>query len=110
MRIGYLYEKLRRRFRYSGATTAPMIFAITGIENALCDIAGKSLGVPVYQLLGGKFRDSIRLYADCHAGETHTPEAYAEKAMEVVQRGLLGGQVRRGPCEPGQERTPSTGR
>jgi galactonate dehydratase len=87
MRIGYLYEKLRRRFRYSGATTAPTIFAITGIENALCDIAGKSLGVPVYQLLGGKFRDSIRLYADCHAGEMHTPEAYAEKAMEVVQEG-----------------------
>jgi len=87
MRVGYLYEKLRRRFRYSGATTAPMIFAITGIENALCDIAGKSLGVPVYQLLGGQFRDSIRLYADCHAGDTHTPEAYAEKAMEVVQEG-----------------------
>jgi L-alanine-DL-glutamate epimerase-like enolase superfamily enzyme len=46
------------------------------------------LGVPVYKLLGGKFRDKIRLYADCHAGETSDPQAYAEKALEVVAEGF----------------------
>ncbi len=87
LRIGPLYETLRRYNRYSGGSGAPTIFAITGIENALFDIAGKALGVPVHQLLGGKFRDTIRLYADCHAGETNEPAAYAEKAQEVVAEG-----------------------
>ncbi len=87
LRVGPLYETLRRRFRYSGATTAPTIFAITGIENALYDIAGKALNVPVHQLLGGKFRDSIRLYADCHAGETNDPRSFGEKALEAVAQG-----------------------
>jgi galactonate dehydratase len=85
--IGPLYEMMRRGGRYSGGTGAPAMFAITGIENALYDIVGKSLGVPVYKLFGGKFRDKIRLYADCHAGETHTPEAYAEKALAVLDEG-----------------------
>jgi L-alanine-DL-glutamate epimerase-like enolase superfamily enzyme len=87
MNAGPLYETMRRLGRYGGGTQAPMMFAITGIENALYDIAGKALGVPIYQLLGGKYRDSIRLYADCHAGETNDPAAYAEKAREVVEEG-----------------------
>ena len=37
---------------------------VSGIEVALWDLAGKAYGVPVYQLLGGKFRDKIRMYAD----------------------------------------------
>ena len=83
---GPLYELLRRRGRYGGTSNAPVIFAITGIENALIDITGKALGVPAYKLLGGKFRDTIRLYADLHAGNEETPEAYAAKAAEVVQQ------------------------
>ncbi|MCC6456656.1 MAG: mandelate racemase/muconate lactonizing enzyme family protein, partial [Caldilineaceae bacterium] len=67
--INFLYEKVRRQGRYGGSLHAPLIFALTGIDNALYDIVGKALGVPVYKLLGGKFRDQIRLYADCHAGE-----------------------------------------
>lgn len=87
MNVGPLYEMLRRSGRYGGTTNAPIIFAITGIENALYDIVGKALGVPVYQLLGGKYRDRIRLYADCHAGETNEPQAYAEKALQVIEEG-----------------------
>ncbi len=83
--IGPLWEMLRRRGRYGGTTNAPLIFALTGIENALFDIAGKALGVPVYRLLGGKFRDKIRLYADLHAGDEETPQAYAEKALQVTE-------------------------
>jgi L-alanine-DL-glutamate epimerase-like enolase superfamily enzyme len=84
---GPLYEALRRRGRYGGTSTAPLIFAITGIETALYDIAGKALGVPVHRLLGGKFRDRVRLYADCHAGESNDPHAYAEKAQQVIDEG-----------------------
>jgi len=44
------------------------VTAASGIEIALRDAAGKLLGVPVYQLLGGKYRDEVRTHADCHAG------------------------------------------
>ena len=87
MNVGPLYETLRRSGRYGGTTNAPIIFAITGIENALYDIVGKALNVPIYKLLGGKYRDKIRLYADCHAGESNEPQAYADKALEVVSEG-----------------------
>lgn len=42
---------------------------VCGVEMALWDIAGKAYGVPAYQLLGGKYRSSVRLYADTPSGE-----------------------------------------
>ncbi len=86
--INMLYEKLRRRGRYGGASTAPLIFALTGIDNALYDIVGKAMGVPVYQLLGGKFRDQIRLYADCHFGADESPSSFGDKALAAVDEGF----------------------
>jgi L-alanine-DL-glutamate epimerase-like enolase superfamily enzyme len=88
MNAGPIYEMLRRRGRYGGTSSAPLIFALTGIETALYDIMGKALGVPVYQLLGGKFRDQIRLYADLHAGETVDAQTYATKALEAIDQGF----------------------
>jgi L-alanine-DL-glutamate epimerase-like enolase superfamily enzyme len=43
--------------------------AISGIETALWDLVGKDTNLPIYQFLGGKYRDRIRIYADCHAGK-----------------------------------------
>jgi len=43
--------------------------AISGIEAALWDVVGKHYGAPIHALLGGKYRDRVRVYADCHAGE-----------------------------------------
>jgi gluconate/galactonate dehydratase len=42
--------------------------AISGIETALWDLVGKDSGLPIYRFLGGKYRDRVRIYADCHAG------------------------------------------
>jgi len=86
--LNLIYEKLRRKGRYGGSSEAPLIFALTGIDNALYDIMGKALGVPVYKLLGGKFRDKIRLYADCHFGEDDSPQSFGEKAIEAVEDGF----------------------
>ena len=44
---------------------------VCGVEMALWDIAGKAYGVPAYQLLGGKYRSNIRLYADTPEGKSH---------------------------------------
>jgi len=50
---------------------------VCAIEMALWDIAGKVHGVPVYQMLGGKFRDRIRIYAD--TTESRDPKVYAQR-------------------------------
>lgn len=61
MRIEHLYNKLYRGSFYRAGPV--LCSAISGIEQALWDIKGKKLGVPVWQLLGGKYRDRIRMYA-----------------------------------------------
>jgi L-alanine-DL-glutamate epimerase-like enolase superfamily enzyme len=50
---------------------------VCGVEMALWDLAGKAYNVPVYQMLGGKFRDKIRCYAD--TTESHDPKVYGER-------------------------------
>ncbi len=64
-----------------GLQTAP----ISAVEIALWDILGKSLGAPVYKLLGGPTRDRIPVYCHCLCGPT--PEAFAANAKDCVDRG-----------------------
>ncbi len=65
--IERLVEKMRWAASGAGSAGGVVWNAITGIEAALWDLKGKYLGLPVWQLLGGKFRDEVRLYLDCHA-------------------------------------------
>ena len=63
--------------------------AISGIETALWDILGKTLGSPVYQLLGGKCHEKIRVYADgFFRGADYIQEEYAEKALTAAAEGF----------------------
>ncbi|CAM4403856.1 mandelate racemase/muconate lactonizing enzyme family protein [Paenibacillus alkaliterrae] len=56
-------DKLFRRIKqFMG--TGRQAGGVAGIEMALWDLAGKAYGVPVYQMLGGKFRDAVRVYCD----------------------------------------------
>jgi L-alanine-DL-glutamate epimerase-like enolase superfamily enzyme len=59
---------------------------VCGIEMALWDIAGKAYGVPVYQMLGGKFRNKIRCYAD--TTESHDPKIYGSRLRERRDQGF----------------------
>lgn len=61
--------------------------AISGIEHALWDIKGKALGVPVYELLGGKMRDRVRAYANAWFFGATTPADYARCAEQTVKLG-----------------------
>ncbi len=63
--------------------------AISAIEQALWDIAGKAAGQPVYNLLGGAFREKIRVYANGWGGGG-TPEQAAEAAAATVAKGFTG--------------------
>jgi len=60
---------------------------LSGIDIALWDLRGKILGVPVYQLLGGPFRDRLRVYANGWYTNPASPEVIAEEAKNVVEMG-----------------------
>ena len=60
-----------------------------GIEIALWDLKGKALDRPMHDLLGGKLRDRVRMYIDCHAGAFWTAEEYARRWQEVRESGQL---------------------
>lgn len=59
---------------------------VSGVEMALWDLAGKAYGVPVYQLLGGKYRDKIRIYADTPS--SMDPEVYATRMRSRIDKGF----------------------
>lgn len=61
--------------------------AVAAVEHALWDITGKSLGVPVFQLIGGAVRDRIRLYANTWFLGARTPDEYAERAAAMAAAG-----------------------
>jgi L-alanine-DL-glutamate epimerase-like enolase superfamily enzyme len=71
-----------------GSLDGATVTAISGIELALWDLVGRALNTPIYNLFGGRYRDSIRIYADCHAGRDHDPASYAERAREVAAAGF----------------------
>ena len=83
--IDRLYEHLVQKMSGEGSVEGVTVTAISGIEIALHDLAGKILEVPAYQLLGGKYRDEMRVYCDCHTEEEADPEACADEAERVVE-------------------------
>ena len=56
-------DKIFRRIKQFGGMSR-QAGGVCGVELALWDIAGKAYGIPVYQMLGGKFRDKVRMYCD----------------------------------------------
>ena len=67
---------------------AVLTSALSAVEMALWDILGKSLGVPVYRLLGGKVNDKVRIYVNGWFAGAKKPEEFAEKAKAAVARGV----------------------
>ena len=115
--VDRLARLLWRRGSGAGAVSGYLYNAISGIEAALWDLVGKSLNVPIYQLLGGRMQERVRIYVDCHAGdnleswepmlierepdwlkaacagkpqhqERYHPGMYRERAKEMVARGF----------------------
>jgi galactonate dehydratase len=81
MDIEGLWQLMYAGSRFPGGSV--LNAAISGIEHALWDIKGKALGVPVYQLVGGKCRDKVRVYQSV---DGDTPEQLAENARKLVEK------------------------
>jgi galactonate dehydratase len=104
--INRLWHTLFRKAAYLGPRGLPTA-VVSGIDIALWDIKGKVLGRPVYDLLGGAFRDRVPLYANgwFHAfgeyQECSTPEQYAAAARRTVDAGHVALK-----CDPFLEMRP----
>lgn len=85
-RIEDIWHSAYRNAYWRGG--AVLMSALSAIEMALWDIKGKDLGVPVYQLLGGKVRESIACYANGWFAPAKTPAEFAEKAKQAVAQGF----------------------
>mgnify|MGYP005838428631 CR=1 FL=1 len=77
--IEHIWATLYNFTRFPGGSVVNS--AISGIEHALWDIAGKAAGLPVYMLLGGKVRDRVRVYQSAGGG---TPAEVAGRAKALV--------------------------
>jgi galactonate dehydratase len=99
-RIEFLYQKMYRQSFWRVGVIG--LSAISGIEQALWDIRGKFLGVPVYQLLGGRVRDKVRMYTHLGGGDMRAvyetqysadPKPFVDLALQVVSKGYTAVKV-----------------
>lgn len=96
-RIEHLYQKMYRQSFWRLGVIG--MSAISAIEQALWDIRGKDLGVPVYDLLGGRVRDKVRMYTHLGGGnmkavyETFDPGPLIELAHKVIAQGYTALKV-----------------
>ncbi len=91
-RIEYLVTKVQRHSFWPLGVVG--LSALSAIEQALWDISGKDLGVPVWRLLGGRCRDKVRVYGHYLGGRiegqkrsTDDIQAYVEGVIETVEMG-----------------------
>ncbi len=97
LRIEHLYQKMYRQSFWRGGVIG--LSAISAIEQALWDIKGKHFGVPVYQLLGGRVRDKVRMYTHLGGGnmkavyETFDPAPLVDLAQRVISGGYTAIKV-----------------
>jgi galactonate dehydratase len=98
--VEYLWATMYNFTRFPGG--AVINAAISGIEHALWDIAGKAAGLPVYMLLGGKCRDRVRVYQSAGG---RTPAQLAENAKALIAKyGYTA--IKMAPHPPGSQSMP----
>ena len=92
LNVEALWEQIRTMGIFAGAQGGQFTTALSGLEIALWDLAGKALGLPIYQLLGGKMRDRIRVYCDSANHHPDDPQA-KEKLHEIAEMGFTAVKI-----------------
>ena len=86
-RIEALWSEMYDHSFWAKGGCAIVFAGISAIEQALWDIKGKALGVPVFELLGGRIRDTVRVYANGWYGAARTPAQLADAAQRPLGDG-----------------------
>lgn len=84
------YQNMYRCMYFRGSV---IMSAISAIDIALWDIKGKALGVPVYQLLGGKTREKVRVYASSMKPFDTTAESLAADCVKLKKQGFTAAKL-----------------
>ena len=94
LNIEAAFERIRTAGVFAGAQGGQYLAALTGVEIALWDIAGKAIGVPVYQLMGGRVRDRVRVYCDSGAREMIPgDERSLARIQEIRELGFTAAKI-----------------
>lgn len=90
LNVNSLFEDIRKLGFFDGTQSGMYVAVLIAVESALWDLTGKAVGLPGYQLLGGKFRDIIRGYCDTalYRANSPKPDQFAEAAMKAVNMGF----------------------
>ena len=94
LNIEAAFERIRTAGIFAGAQSGQYITALTGVEIALWDVAGKALGLPAYQLMGGKVRDRVRVYCDSGNREmTPGDERSLARIQQIRKMGFTAAKI-----------------
>ena len=85
--VDRLYTKMTHQWAGGHSLSGLVVTAITGVEIALWDLAGKLTGLPVYRLLGGKFRDRVRMYRTGMPDDILSLASCQEYAARIREQG-----------------------
>jgi galactonate dehydratase len=87
LNIHKIFEDIRRGGHFGGGQSGMYVAVLSALETALWDLTGKVFGMPVYQLLGGKFRDRVRTYCDTalYRSGFPTPKDFADAATGAIK-------------------------
>ena len=80
-------DKIFRRIKQFGGQSR-QAGGVCAVELALWDLAGKAYGVPIYQMLGGKFREKVRCYCDTDVHGKHTGAQMGKALQERIDKGF----------------------
>ena len=88
--VNRIFEEIRKGGVFQGAQAGMYIAVLSALETALWDLTGKALNLPLYQLMGGKFRDKVRVYCDTALYQTNNPKPqdFADAAKKSKDMGF----------------------
>lgn len=92
LRVEAIWERIRTSGIFGGAQAGQYVAALTAVEIALWDLTGKALGLPIYQLLGGKTRERVRVYCDSGTNNRKDPNA-KQFISQIIDMGFTAAKI-----------------
>jgi galactonate dehydratase len=92
LNIQAIWERIRTSGIFGGAQAGQYVATLTAVELALWDLAGKALNLPIYQLMGGKVRDKIRVYCDSGTDSRDDPQA-KPYIQQIIDNGFTMAKI-----------------